>query len=131
MIRVRRVYGAFAILNLLVGAVVLANAGAQSEEQAARGKVLFETRCTGCHSLRVNREGPRLGDVFGRKAGSVAEYEYSPAMAKAGFVWNEERLNQWLTDTESVVPGNNMDFSVRKADERAAVVAYLKSLKTE
>ena len=49
---------------------------------AARGKIVFEKRCTGCHAMDADREGPRLGGVFGRKAGSVAGF--------ALFGWVEE-----------------------------------------
>ena len=33
---------------------------------AARGKAVFEKRCTGCHAMEADREGPRLAGVFGR-----------------------------------------------------------------
>ena len=35
---------------------------------------------------------------------------------------------QWLTDTESVVPDNDMGFRVPKQEERAAIISYLKGL---
>ena len=41
------------------------------EGDAVQGKAVFERRCTGCHAMAVDREGPRLAGVFGRKAGSV------------------------------------------------------------
>jgi cytochrome c2 len=37
-------------------------------------------------------------------------------------------LEKWLTDTQSLVEDNNMDFHVPKADERAAIIQYLKLL---
>lgn len=92
------------------------------------GKALFEKRCTGCHALEADHEGPRLKGVFGRTAGSVKSFQYSKPLQNAGFVWDEARLNKWLTDTESVVPDNDMTFRVPKAEERAAIIGYLKSL---
>ena len=50
---------------------------------AGNGKVLFEKRCTGCHSLDKNKEGPRLAGVYGRKAGSVADFSYSNELKAA------------------------------------------------
>jgi cytochrome c len=93
---------------------------------AARGKEIFEKRCTGCHALTENREGPRLKDVFGRTSGQIAGFDYSPALVKAHLVWNETTLNAWLTDTDALVPGNNMDFRVPNAQERADLIQFLK-----
>src|ERR1700690_3899443 len=48
------------------------------------GKAVFEKRCTGCHALEVDREGPRLSGVYGRKAGSIAGFAYSKGLKNAG-----------------------------------------------
>lgn len=90
-----------------------------------RGKAIFEKRCTGCHALDQNREGPRLRGVFGRTSGEIADYDYSPALKKACIVWNESSLEQWLTDSDKLVPGNNMDFQVVNAQERRDLISYL------
>jgi cytochrome c len=104
-----------------------AQAGAASNEgDPARGKEVFEKRCTGCHSLTQNREGPRLQGVYGRASGSAQGFAYSPALVKAGVLWNEDTLERWLTDPDAFVPGNNMDFHVAKAQERADLIRYLK-----
>lgn len=93
---------------------------------AAAGKLLFEKRCAGCHGLDNAKEGPPLRTVYGRKAASVAGFEYSDALKKSSIVWSEATLNQWLTNTESVAPDNDMDFAVPKPDERAEIIQYLK-----
>ena len=93
------------------------------------GKALFERRCGGCHALETDHEGPRLRGVVGRRAGSVPSFDYSKALRGAKFTWNPAMLDKWLTDTESVVPGNDMTFRVPKEDERAAIIDYLNSLK--
>ena len=46
----------------------------------------------------------------------------------AKHTWNEANLDKWLTDTESVVPDNDMSFRVPNQEERAAIISYLKSL---
>jgi cytochrome c len=97
---------------------------------SSQGKEIFEKRCTGCHALDSDHEGPRLRGVFGRPAGTVRSFKYSEALQSAKFTWDEEKLDKWLTDTESVVPDNEMAFRVPKQEERAAVIAYLKSLST-
>ncbi len=91
-----------------------------------RGKEVFEKRCTGCHAMEQNREGPRLQGVFGRTSGTVPGFPYSQALVKAAIVWNEPSLEQWLTDPDTLVPGNNMDFHVAKAQERTDLISYLK-----
>ena len=97
----------------------------QGQAQAT-GKQLFEKRCGGCHALDRDKEGPRLGGVYGRTAGSVDSFQYSDALKKSGITWNDESLDQWLTDPERVVPGNDMAFHLEKADERRQIIAYLK-----
>ena len=92
----------------------------------ARGKEVFEKRCTGCHSLEENREGPKLQGVYGRTSGTAPGFTYSEAIIKAAVVWDESSLEQWLTDTDALVPGNNMDFHVPKPQERRDVVSFLK-----
>jgi cytochrome c len=90
------------------------------------GKLLFEKRCSGCHSLDTAKEGPPLRNVYGRKAGSVTGFEYSDALKKSSFVWDDAKLNQWLTNTESLVRDNDMDFAVPRAEERAQIIQFLK-----
>jgi cytochrome c len=94
--------------------------------EAARGKDVFERRCTGCHSLDQNREGPRLRGVFGRVSGSVSDFAYSPAIKQARITWNENTLERWLADPDIFIPGNNMDFRVAKPQERSDLIRFLK-----
>ena len=91
-----------------------------------RGKDLFEKRCGGCHSLDADKEGPRLRNVYGRKAGSIGSFKYSDALKGAPVTWDQASLDKWLTSTESVVPDNDMDFHVPKADERTDIIEYLR-----
>lgn len=97
-----------------------------AEGDSARGKDVFERRCTGCHSLDQNREGPRLRGVFGRVSGSVSDFTYSSALTKAHITWNDASLERWLTDPDVLVPGNDMEFHVAKPQERIDLVRFLK-----
>ena len=83
-----------------------------------------------CHSLEYNGVGPAHKNVFGAKAGTQPNYAYSPALAGAGLTWTENNLNRWLTNPEAMVPGQKMGISVASAEDRADVIAYLKSLQT-
>ena len=111
--------GTFVYLGLTLPASVKA-------QTADAGKELFQKRCGGCHALDRDKEGPRLHGVYGRLAGSIESFQYSDALRKSNVVWREETLERWLTDTESLVPGNDMTFHVEKAEERRAIIAFLK-----
>ena len=90
------------------------------------GKALFGKRCGGCHALDRDKEGPRLGGVWGRSAGSVGSFQYSDALRKSEIKWTSEALDQWLADPDSLVPNNNMAFHVEGAEERSQIIEYLK-----
>ena len=92
---------------------------------AARGETLYEA-CQDCHSLDKNDVGPRHRGVFGRKAASLPDYDYSDALKSANIVWNEETLDKWLTDPQAVAPGAKMFFHLDNPQDRADVIAYLK-----
>jgi cytochrome c len=89
-------------------------------------KELFEKRCGGCHALDRDKEGPRLRGVYGRVAGSVDSFKYSDALKKSKITWTDETLDKWLTDTEKLIPDNDMTFHVERPDERSKIIAYLK-----
>jgi len=92
---------------------------------ADRGEQIYQA-CTDCHSLDKNDVGPRHRGVFGRKAASLPDYDYSDALKSANIVWNEEALNKWLTDPKAVAPGAKMFFHLDNPQDRADVIAYLK-----
>ena len=92
---------------------------------AVHGKLVFEHRCTGCHAMDANREGPQLRTVYGRKAGSVARFEYSASLLRSGLTWTPATLDQWLADPDAMVPGNNMSFATPKTEDRRDLIAYL------
>lgn len=91
-----------------------------------RGKALFEKRCTGCHALEQNKEGPRLQAVYGRTTGSISDFAYSKALRSAKVVWDEASLDKWLTDPDVFISGNDMDFAVSNSQERRDIISYLR-----
>lgn len=106
-----------------------ATAPAAPAQDAAKGKIVFESRCVGCHLLETNRIGPALGTVIGRKAGSHPGFGYSPALKAAAHVWDAEKLATWLANPQAFVPGAVMPFRLGDETERKNVAAYLASLK--
>ena len=85
-------------------------AALDGDGDAVQGKAVFEKRCTGCHAMEADREGPRLAGVFGRKAGSVAGFTYSAGLKNSGITWTEATLERWLSDPDLVVKDNNMSI---------------------
>lgn len=112
---------------LSVAALVLLGAAPAAAADAGRGASLYQARCGGCHSIATNRIGPRHAGVVGRKAGSLPDFGYSPALRAAGFVWTAERIDQWLQGPPKMVPGAKMFFTVKEAADRADIIAYLAS----
>ena len=90
------------------------------------GKLIFEKRCTGCHAIDADHEGPRLRRVFNRKAATVPTFNYSTALTHSNITWNDTTLDHWLTDTDAMVPNSDMSFRVLKATERLDLIAFLK-----
>ena len=111
---------------LCAGLVALIVSLSRAAPAPGGGKELFDKRCGGCHAPDRNKEGPRLAGVYGRKAGSVESFEYSAALKRSGIMWTEDSLDKWLTNTEQVVPDNDMTFRVENPDERRAIISWLK-----
>ena len=90
----------------------------------------FNNSCRTCHSVKEgdNRLGPNLSKIVGRKAGSLPDYNYSPSMKDAGFVWDKDKLTRFMVKPDEVVSGNKMQpYGGVSADEAAKVVAYLQA----
>jgi cytochrome c len=87
--------------------------------------------CVACHSFEKGaaaKQGPNLWDIVGRDKGSAAGFAYSPAMKDAPGEWTYEELFRYIGDPQAVVPGNKMAFRLPRAEHRAAVLAFLRTL---
>jgi len=96
---------------------------------AAAGEKVFAL-CRSCHVLEdgVNRVGPSLYKVVGRKSGSVAGFSYSDANKASGVTWTTDVLFKYLEDPKAFMPGTKMAFpGIKNAQDRANLVAYLDS----
>jgi cytochrome c len=121
------------MLLALTGCIVapvafLALPGISNAQNIEHGEELFERRCSGCHALDKEKEGPRLRGVYGRMSGSVPSFQYSNGLKAAHITWDAASLDKWLADPEKLVPDNDMAFQLVKAEERADIIAYLKQL---
>jgi len=120
------------LLSLLVVTCALSSP-AFAAGDAKSGADLFDNNCSDCHSVKEdggNRKGPNLYGVVGRKTGAIAGFEYSDANRNAGWVWNAETLDHYLTNPKEAIPGTIMKFKGSlSAGERADIIAFLSGLK--
>jgi len=115
-------------------AAAAADAGAKLEYasftgDAAAGEKVFAA-CRTCHVFDdgVNRVGPSLHKIVGRKSGSVAGFAYSDANKNSGITWTPQVLFEYLKDPKGYMPGTKMAFPGVKDDQkRADLVAYLEA----
>ena len=86
-------------------------------------------QCRACHSLDAGggaMMGPPLFGFFGREAGSLSGFSFSPALAESEFVWTPRALDAWLRRPANFLPGNRMIYAgLSKVGDRQAVIAYL------
>ena len=120
----------FAVLAAVCAILLTAAARAQETlpPSAERGAELW-AKCKSCHTIEKGGRhivGPNLHGVFGRRAGALANYNYSPAMKKAGLVWNEETLDKYLAATVDYLPGTKMYGGLAIKQDRLDLIAWLK-----
>ncbi len=111
--------------TVILLAAVFMPATAIAAGDADAGEKLYQG-CQDCHSIEKNDVGPRHKNVFGRKAGSLTDYEYSSGLKNSNFTWDEVTLDKWLTDPQSFVPGAKMFYHLENPKDRADVIQFLK-----
>ena len=119
---------------LLVLLMVFALPACSKAADVEAGKVFFQANCALCHDAspaKATFQGPPLFGVAGRKAGSVAGFDYSAALKALnaqGKTWTDANLDAFLADPQQMAPGTAMPVKVDSADDRKHVIAYLASL---
>lgn len=120
-----KLFSFVSIIILLTGAVAYADG---ETGDASHGESLFDHQCTACHSLTANRVGPILSGVYGRKAGTVPDFNYSKAVQSSNVTWDSTSLEKWLTNPRDFIPGQRMNFNISDPQKRADIIAYLKTI---
>ena len=102
-----------------------------AETLVQRGQKLFK-KCVHCHTYNEHqghRIGPNLYGMFGRKAGAIADYDYSEAWKTADFIWTNKTLDTYLKAPHKMIPNNRMPFNgLSKAEDRRALIKYMKTI---
>ena len=106
-------------------AQLLAGANVEAGQKATKP-------CLACHTFEkggVNKVGPNLFGILGRGIGSHEGFTYSAAMKGKGGAWGYDEIAQFLANPKAYVAGTKMAFvGVRKPEDRANVILYLRSL---
>lgn len=101
-----------------------------AEADLARGERLMRA-CAACHTFDkggADGIGPHLWNAMTRGIGTV-NFAYSAGMKDHDGQWTYAELNHFLWKPKSHIPDTKMNFiGLRKPEERAAVIAYLRTL---
>jgi cytochrome c2 len=109
---------------------ILASGVAHADGDAERGEKVFE-ECRACHALEhgVAGLGPDLHGVFGRIAGGLDDFRYSPALKRSGITWTPKTLDAYVADPQKAVPANRMPYSgMPDARDRADLILYMQQV---
>ena len=115
--------------SLLAVILGLFCASSLADREAGRD-VFFSAGCIACHAIGCNKSGPKLEGLFGRRAGSVSDFDsYSDVMKTSAVVWTEETIDAYLANPASFMPGNGMAGSagnLEDAAQRRDLIDFLK-----
>lgn len=105
-----------------------------AQGDAAAGEKVFK-KCQACHALEAGKHktGPSLHNVIGSKAGGT-DFKRYKGLVGVDFTWDEAKLDEYLENPSAFVKNNTpnkrsgMAFKLKDPQDRADVIAYLKSL---
>lgn len=118
------------------GAHVPMNGGKRSfledPETLPNGERQFKRKCSICHTLTessARRAGPTLYGLFGRRAGTVADYTYSDTLDGSDIVWSAETVNSLFDlGPDHYIPGTKMPMQrIVKQRDREDLIDYLRT----
>ena len=104
-------------------------------DDVSKGRDYFLNQCLACHAFACNRDtdysnAPKLGDLFGRKAGGLEGFSgYSEGFKKSEIVWTDETLDEFFKDPGKIDPKSVMveNGTIDNAEQRRQIIAYLKT----
>ena len=121
--------------NVLTGDAIGSNLlGTPADPLAAyagdRGAEIFRA-CVACHTLsdkEVQRAGPTLAGLYGRKIASLPGYRFSEALKTMDIVWTPETVSTLFEiGPNAYTPGTKMpEQHIGSAEDRRALTDFLK-----
>jgi cytochrome c len=79
-----------------------ATAQGTTTDEVSRGQSIY-AKCLACHSPERHRTGPKHCGLIGRRAGSLAGFDYSLAMQQSAIMTQIRRKNNVLTSYGEVL----------------------------
>ena len=122
-----------AVIRSLICGFIIAGASIALAQDATQGDpelgAILYRECVPCHSFYRDgwQPGPPLQGLFGRQAGTAADFEYSVALQNSGIIWTDVTIKAWLSDPEGFIPGSRKRGHTFWQDERLDdLIAYLR-----
>jgi cytochrome c len=122
----------FLAFSLILSTALFATT-ANAAGDAKKGKKVFN-KCKSCHTVKAGKHkiGPSLAGIIGKDAGKVAGFKKYKGLKTADWKWDDANLNGWLENPKKWLKAKNgkksaMVFKLKKAKDRANVIAYLKA----
>lgn len=106
-------------------------ASAGEAGDAQKGADVFKAKCGFCHATEAGAQGmgSSMAGIYGKKAGSTKNVHYV-GLKGADFVWDDESLDGFLENPKEFLGRtSSMPTKTASADDRANLIAYLKTLK--
>ena len=106
---------------IVAGLLIAASSTSGVAQDAEKGKTVFNV-CLVCHAVgpdAQNKIGPVLNGLDGRKAGAVANFDYSDTNKNSGIVWNEATFEDYIKNPAAKVPDTKMAFPGIKNEQQA------------
>lgn len=118
------------IVVATIATLIAAGSTVAHAQDVDAGKRVFN-KCLACHAIgpgAATKVGPELNGVIGRKAGSVAGYNYSDANKNSGITWTEDEFAAYIRNPQGIIKGTKMTFAGLKSDKEIAdLTAFLKT----
>jgi glucose/arabinose dehydrogenase len=137
MLSMQSLRGALALGIAVAGLGASGEAASQvpPAANAGQGRVLFQQNCAMCHAdslgpgnAAISRQGPSLVGVFGRRAGSLSNFNFTNALSASGVMWDSTTLERFLANPTAFAQGTTMPVSIDDPSDRRNVIAYLSTL---
>lgn len=114
----------------MAAAIALASGPVLAGADIAEGEKVFKKKCNLCHSEKGVEKGlgPPLNGIVGAKAG-ITDFKKYKGLKGSDIVWTEDNLDKFLADPKGFLgKKSSMSGKLKKADQRAHVIAYMKTL---